>query len=52
MPRIEVYERILRGTKDNGMNMRNEINFQVVVEISGNSALSESAKRTTRATLN
>jgi len=51
MPRMEVYERMLRGTKDNGMNMRNEMSFQVVVETCGKSALRESANRTTNATL-
>jgi hypothetical protein len=48
---MEVYERMLRGTKDNGMNMRNEMSFQVVVETCGKSALRESANRTTNATL-
>ena len=51
IPRIEVYERMLRGTKDNGMNMRNEMSFHVVVETCGKSALRESANRTTNATL-
>ena len=48
---MEVYERMLRGTKDNGMNMRNEMSFHVVVETCGKRALRESANRTTNATL-
>jgi len=42
---------MLRGTKDNGMKMRNEISFHAVVDIEGIRALRESANRTTRATL-
>jgi hypothetical protein len=51
IPRIEVYERMLRGTNDNGMNITKEKSFHVVVEMVGMRALRESAKRTTRATL-
>src|SRR5438045_4374390 len=51
IPRIDVYERMLSGTNDKGMNTKNESNFQLVVDTSGTRALSESAKRTTRATL-
>jgi hypothetical protein len=42
---------MLSGTNDNGMNTKNESNFQLVVDTSGIRALSESAKRTTSATL-
>ena len=52
MPRMEVYERMLSGTNDNGMKIRNERSFQAVVEMSGINALSESANNTTSATLN
>jgi len=51
MPRMEVYERMLSGTNDNGMKIRNERSFQDVVEMSGINALSESANNTTSATL-
>lgn len=48
---MDVYERILSGTKDNGMNTKNDRSFQLVVETSGMRAFRESAKRMTRATL-
>lgn len=51
MPRMEVYERMLRGTKDRGINITKESSFQVVGETVGISAFSESAKSTMRATL-
>lgn len=51
IPRIEVYERILSGTKDNGMKTRKDRSFQLVIETLGIKALSESANRMTRATL-
>ena len=50
MPRIEVYERMLSGTNDNGINIMKENNFHDVAETVGTSAFSESANRTTRAT--
>jgi hypothetical protein len=48
---MEVYERMLSGTKDRGINITKESSFQVVGETVGISALSESAKSTMRATL-
>jgi len=48
---MEVYERIRRGTIDNGIKIRKDKIFQVVVDTSGIIALRESAKRTTSATL-
>jgi len=51
MPRIEVYERILSGTNDKGIKMRREKIFHAVDETLGIKALSESANRTTKATL-
>jgi len=47
-----VYDRILRGTIDKGIKTRKDKIFQVVVDTSGIRALRESAKSTTRATLN
>jgi hypothetical protein len=38
IPRIDVYDKILRGTKDSGINITKDISFQVVVEIAGTSA--------------
>lgn len=51
IPRIDVYERTFNGTNDNGMKIRNEMSFHIVVETSGIRAWRESAKSTTRATL-
>ena len=51
IPRMDVYDRILRGTNDSGIKITKDISFQVVVEIVGTSACRESANRTTRATL-
>ena len=48
---MDVYERILRETNDSGMKIKIDRSFQAVVEMSGIKALSESAKRTTSATL-
>lgn len=42
---------MFKGTKDRGMNTKNERSFQDVVEISGTRACRESAKRTTNARL-
>jgi hypothetical protein len=51
IPRMDVYERMLRGTNDNGMNIMKEMSFQEVDEMVGMRALRESANRTTSATL-
>jgi hypothetical protein len=51
IPRIDVYERMFRGTNDNGMKITNEMSFQDVDEMVGIRALRESANKTTSATL-
>lgn len=51
MPRIEVYERMLSGTNDRGINITKDNSFHDVAETVGTSALRESANKTTRATL-
>jgi hypothetical protein len=51
IPRMEVYDRILSGTKEKGINIKKDMTFHVVVDISGTSALRESANSTTSATL-
>ena len=48
---MEVYERILSGTKEKGINIKKESSFHDVGETVGISALRESAKSTTSATL-
>jgi hypothetical protein len=51
IPSIDVYDKMLSGTNDSGMNNTKERSFHEVVEMVGMRAWRESAKRTTSATL-